>query len=264
MKELIDFDSQFNEYMDECADKLLKEGKKPEEIEAVIPEMYETWAKKAASYFDGMSSNELTEMLGAYMDEEIDVPDILMDKISDTAGCEQGVYDLFMQDRSEENKILLMSLLSDMDSEKPTDEYIRIVRRNETCELTEAAAEALKYASAQEKILAAYDEEYDTDVKERLMYVLIYAEPACEGLAQKLSELLDETEHKAIVAGMISHYGDDSCLPALKRAENSDIIGYIDYVEICDAIEALGGETKREREFNGDEYYEMVNNGGLE
>ena len=32
MKQLIDFDAQFNEYMDEWADKLLKQGKKAEAI----------------------------------------------------------------------------------------------------------------------------------------------------------------------------------------------------------------------------------------
>ncbi len=264
MKKLIDFDEQFNDYMQECADKLLNEGKKPEEIESLIPDMYEKWASEASTYFDGTDPEELVEMLGAYMDEEIGVPDILTDKISGMPDCETGVYELFMQDRSEEDKILLMSIMSDMGSEKPIDEYIRIVLRDEACELTEAATEALKYAGVQDKILAAYEEEYDTAVKEKLMYVLVYGEPACEGLAQKLSELLDETSAKAVVAGMIAYYGDAECLPALKRAEYSDAIDYIDYVEICDAIESLGGETKREREFNGDEYYEMVNNGGLE
>ena len=38
MKQLIDFDRQFNEYMDNWAEELLKQGKKPEEIEELIPQ----------------------------------------------------------------------------------------------------------------------------------------------------------------------------------------------------------------------------------
>ena len=47
MKQLIDFDTQFNEYMDSWADKLLKEGKKAEEIigkyyiDTTIQKLYE-------------------------------------------------------------------------------------------------------------------------------------------------------------------------------------------------------------------------------
>ena len=51
MKQLIDFDAQFNQYMDDWADALLKKGKKPEEIEEMIPDAYQNWAKQAREYF---------------------------------------------------------------------------------------------------------------------------------------------------------------------------------------------------------------------
>ena len=76
--------------------------------------------------------------------------------------------------------------------------------------------------------------------------------------------LMKQSKNKALIAGFMAAYGDDRCLEALHQAENARDISYIDYVEICDAIEALGGETARDREFDGDEYYEMIHNGGLE
>ncbi len=266
MKQLIDFDEQFNEYMDAWAEKLLSDGKKPEEIESLIPQAYEDWSKEASKYFDGLPSDELCQMLSAYLDEEISVPDVLIEKIVSDKDCEKGVYNLFTQERSDNDKIMLMNILVDMNSALPINDYISMLCYDENADLADAAAEALKYASgvATEKVLEIYEEERDTETKEKLMYVLVYTEPKVEGLGSKLIALMNETENKALIAGMMAFYGDDSCLNALKNAENAEGINYIDYVEICDAIEALGGETDRKREFDGDEYYEMIHSGGLD
>ena len=45
-------------------------------------------------------------------------------------------------------------------------------------------------------------------------------------------------------------------MPMLELQE----LNYLDYLEIRDAIEELGGEVKTEREFAGDEYYESMKN----
>ncbi len=264
MKQLIDFDNQFNEYMDSWADELLKKGKKPEEIEELIPEAYQKWAEEASKYFDDVEPTELVKMLGAYLDEEIMVPDILIDKIISEPLCEKEVYELFLEERSDEDRILLMNVLADMNSKLPVSENINILLNSENEELAQAAAEALKYSGAQDEILRVYNEEYDIDTREKLMYVLVYSEPKVTGLGLKLSELMNESPNRGIIAGMMAFYGDDSCLPILYLAEKSEDITYIDYVEICDAIESLGGETKRERDFDGDEYYEMMHSGGFE
>lgn len=266
MKQLIDFDAQFNQYMDDWAEALLKKGKKPEEIEEMIPDAYQDWAKKAKEYFDDLTPNELVEMLGAYLDEDINVPDILLDKIIETKDCEQGVYNLFMEERSDNERVTLMNVLADMGSKLPTRENINILCFSESEALAEAAAEALKYAgkSAQEELLSIYEEERDIDALEKIIYVLVYSEPKVEGLGEKLISLMKVSENKAIIAGMMAFYGDEKCLPVLKTMQDYEGINYIDYVEICDAIEALGGETAREREFDGDEYYEMMHNGGFE
>lgn len=263
MKELIDFDSQFNDYLEQWSEEMLKKGRSADEIEAEMPRIYEEWAKDAQKYFDELPAEELVKMLGAYMDEECGVPDILTEKIALTSACEHLVFDMLREERSESDKIVLMNILADMGSSLPAEEYVRIVRRNDG--MSDAAAEALKYMQgAEDKILEAYDEEEDPAAKEKLMYALVYSEPKVKGLAQRLNALMAQSPHKAVVAGLMSYYGDEKCLDALKKAENEEGIDYIDYVEICDAIEALGGETARDREFNGDEYYEMVQNGGLE
>ena len=267
MKQLIDFDRQFNEYMDNWAEELLKQGKKPEEIEELIPQTYADWMKKASAYFAQVEDGELIAMLGAYLDEEISVHDALSERVVSLPGSEQALYAMFQQeDRSDSDRIFLMNLLSDMDSLLPVQNYIRLICKNENPELADAAAEALKYmgTEASAAVLEAYEEEQEPEAKERLMYVLVYCEPVPENLAEKLILLMKQSKNKALIAGFMAAYGDDRCLEALHQAENARDISYIDYVEICDAIEALGGETARDREFDGDEYYEMIHNGGLE
>ena len=266
MKQLIDFDAQFNEYMESWAEELLKKGKTAEEIEELIPEAYLKWANEASQYFDELEGYELVEMLGAYLDEEMTVPNILTDKIIAEPSCERAVYELFMEERPENDRVLLMNILADMGSLLPIQENINILCDSESEMLAEAAAESLKYAGkeTQEELLRVYEDEKDVEVLEKLLYVLVYSEPRVEGLADKLIDIMKVTESRAIIAGMMAFYGDDKCLPILKIAEASEGIDYIDYVEICDAIESLGGETTREREFDGDEYYEMMHNGGLD
>lgn len=267
MKELIDFDRQFNEYMDAWAEELLKQGKKPEEIEELIPQTYTDWMEKASAYFAQVEESELIAMLGAYLDEEISVPDALSERVISLPGSERAIYAMFQQeDRPDSDRIFLMNLLSDMDSLLPVQNYIGLICKNENPELADAAAEALKYmgAEASAAVLEAYEEEQTTDARERLMYVLVYCKPAPEKLGEKLNQLMKQSKNKALIAGFMAAYGDDCCLESLHLAENAPDISYIDYVEICDAIEALGGETARDREFDGDEYYEMIHNGGLE
>ncbi len=267
MKKLIDFDRQFNEYMDSWAEEMLQQGKKPEEIEELIPQTYAAWMEKEAAYFEGMKQEELIAMLGAYLDEDIAVPDALSNKIADLPECQQAVYSLFQQeDRADSDRVFLMNLLSDMNSLLPVYDYIRMICKNENPELADAAAEALKYMgiNASQAVFEAYESQEETETKERLMYVLVYCEPVRENLAEELIQLMAQTQNKAMVAGFMAAYGDERCLSALYQAEKAKDIAYIDYVEICDAIEALGGETARDREFNGDEYYEMIHSGGLE
>lgn len=264
MKQLIDFDAQFIEYMDTWADQLLAQGKKAEEIEELIPEEYEKWASEASKYFDDVSQDELIKMLGAYMDEEITPPDFLIDKIMLCDKSEEKLVQMLKQERSTEDKILLMNILSS--SEKPVDEYIRIILTGEDEELVEAATEALKYIPSQKlgAVLEALKETNDIDLKERFVYILVYAFPKTEGLAEVLINLIQASSNTAVIAGMMASYGDTKCLDILKKFEQAEGISYIDYVEICDAIEQLGGETTREREFDGDDYYEMMHSGGLE
>ena len=61
----------------------------------------------------------------------------------------------------------------------------------------------------------------------------------------------------ALLAGYLAKLGDERDLQELIRAANAPDIGYIDYIELRAAIEALGG-TAPERDFSDDPDYEAL------
>ena len=56
----------------------------------------------------------------------------------------------------------------------------------------------------------------------------------------------------------IAKFGDPDALPRMKQALEDPAINYLDYVEIANAVRALGGEVTSERTFDGDPYYESM------
>ena len=65
-------------------------------------------------------------------------------------------------------------------------------------------------------------------------------------------------DRRALFASYLAKYGDERALPALQRAAEAPELPYLDFVEIANAMEALGGERPAEREFAGDPYYESL------
>ena len=47
-------------------------------------------------------------------------------------------------------------------------------------------------------------------------------------------------------------------LPRMMQALDDPDINYLDYIEIANAVRALGGEVEKERSFEGDPYYESM------
>ena len=65
-------------------------------------------------------------------------------------------------------------------------------------------------------------------------------------------------EQRAMYASFLSKYGDERALPVLYKAIESVDLNYLDFIEIANAIESLGGERPADREFSGDPYYESL------
>ena len=61
-----------------------------------------------------------------------------------------------------------------------------------------------------------------------------------------------------MLAGYLASYGDERALPYLLDKIDEEGISYVEFQELKYAIEALGGEYTKQRDFSGDEYYELI------
>ena len=59
---------------------------------------------------------------------------------------------------------------------------------------------------------------------------------------------------------LLGRYGDARAVEPLKTLLSMSDITYFEYMELRNAVEALGGEIEQEREFYGDPDYEYLRN----
>ena len=75
-----------------------------------------------------------------------------------------------------------------------------------------------------------------------------------------LEMLKNRPERRADAARLLGRYGDARAIEPLKAQLAMSDISYFEYMELRNAVEALGGEIENEREFYGDPDYEYMRN----
>ena len=265
MNKLIDYDKEFKNYFEKWYTKNRGKFEKPEEVEQVIPQLYQKWMESACAPLLEMSGEELVGLIDAYVSAGCDVPDIVCEFItrrkSDTEKPLVALYrnNMFNTDI----RVLLINMLSEMDCKDVISSFVDIVANSKNDdEITNTCAEALTNTEHDflDHGMQAYERCEFVGSKELLLNALI-SKYKHDKLADYAIALYNESQNKAFVAAMMGELGDEKCLPVLLKAANDKTINYVDYTEICNAIEALGGEVSREREFEGDVYYEMMKKG---
>ena len=265
MNRLIDYDAKFREYFEKWYAANKDKYEKPEEVEQVLPQIYERWMEKECAPLMNIGGSELVGMIGQYASAGMNVPDIVCEFIvrrkNDT---EAGLYELYRNNMfAQDVKVLIINMLSQMDSVLPIESFVHTVAcSGQEDEVVNACAEALCNTGAEflEYGVEEYAKAASVGAKELLLNALISRYKDAR-LADFAIELYRESQNKAFVAAMMGETGDERCLPLLREAAQSKDINYVDYTEICNAIEMLGGEVSREREFEGDVYYEMMKQG---
>ena len=83
--------------------------------------------------------------------------------------------------------------------------------------------------------------------------------PGAPGVAERLTErLYNDPEHRGYYAMQAEKLGDEALIEPLLRLSQLSDLGYYDYKEIVNSIEALGGDPGPERQFYGDPDYEAL------
>ncbi|NLB91173.1 MAG: hypothetical protein GX786_08150, partial [Clostridiales bacterium] len=160
---------------------------------------------------------------------------------------------------TEEAKMTAIALLRDLESLQPMKIYIRWqLTRQEKDDLKDHAVESLKAMGkeALNAIESALDRANEYG-QEALLDALIGRRGGNKIFDLVLQFFQEKPEKRAVFADYLGKLGDMRALPVLKEAAMDPQVTYLDYIEIRNAIESLGGDCP-ERDFEEDEGYEAL------
>lgn len=269
----INFDRAFERYMAEWMKENSEKYKDDMDvIEDMMPDVYLEFLKKPADFLDGVAPQDyfeqfdnadmLVNWLCDYIAQGVPVPDLLLERVTALGNpAEKSLLALVARDDlPEETQMTAISLLREMESKAPMQRYIDyIASLEEPSDKGDLCAEALMSMgeSVVEPILAALSGAGQTG---RDIFADVLSNyPGDERIYELIIErFVTRDERRALFASYLAKLGDERAIPMLKEAAQSPDINYLDYVEVVNAIEALGGERPPEREFSGDPYYESL------
>ena len=196
-----------------------------------------------------------------YCEDGVPVPDLLLEQIT-TVGrpCEKRLLELLKDDEApEEAQMIAVNLLREMESTLPKMLYIHWqLDRDGQDELKDNALEGLTEMG--ECVVQPILQELpkaNAAGEEALLEVLSHF-PGNEQIFKLALRLFRERrERRALFAGYLAKLGDDRALPELIEAANEEKLPYLTFIEIRNAIEALGGVCP-ERSYEDDPEYEAL------
>lgn len=269
----INFDRAFERYMAEWIKENSEKYKDDMDvIEDMMPDVYLEFLKKPADFLDGVAPQDyfeqfdnadmLVNWLCDYIAQGVPVPDLLLERVTALGNpAEKSLLALVARDDlPEETQMTAISLLREMESKAPMQRYIDyIASLEEPSDKGDLCAEALMSMgeSVVEPILATLS---GTGQTGRDIFADVLSNyPGDERIYELMIErFVTRDERRALFASYLAKLGDERAIPMLKEAAQSPDINYLDYVEVVNAIEVLGGERPPEREFSGDPYYESL------
>lgn len=257
---LIDFDGLFDEklavYMEENKNKYTER-----QWEDVIPRLYQrfgdTYVAKIKctpkEYYAKMSNTELAGTLEQHLKQDVPVPEFLCEEM-ERRGEAQTLLPLL---QSDDCATVLYAINMLGDNPAAFDAYFDILLKNrfneevrsDVCDVLRLHADVVK-----DRALAAYNQ---GAAREYMLEILSRVKNKSEEVYNVLAQAFSQG-NTALCAGYLASYGDERALPLLLDKIESAEIGFVEFQELKYAIEALGGEYKKERDFSADKDYIVV------
>lgn len=271
--ECVDFDAMFQKFahawMNENAHKY---GNSADKLEARLPNVYLRWLNRPAKWLDGQTPagyfsqysdpDMLIAWMCAYDSRGISVPDPLMERLSQLSGAEDALMRAIEDVKTTYTvRLMIVSMLREMQSVRPMERYIQWIskRMSPRDELVDMAAESLE-AMGENAVPSILDALPTANApgQETFLDVLCNfpGDERIYDLAVKLFE--NHPDNTALYASYLGKLGDRRALQTLVNAAHSRKINYLDYIELRNAIEELGGDAPEELDWSGDPYYESL------
>lgn len=258
---LYDFDGMFDKKLSEYITK--NAGKfKEEEWEDMIPAMYakfgDTPLKSLGvspnAYYGAMSAEELIKCLRAHVKNSVPVSEFLCKAIEARPECNDMLLPL-LENGEDGLKGYAVNILGSDERALPV--YMRLITEEEDEDFKNQCADFIKENA--DIVLETALENYKNGVEKPLMLeILSKVTSRDERVFDILLKEFRGGDDVPMLAGYLASYGDDRALPYLLDKIDEEGISYVEFQELKYAIEALGGEYSKQRDFSGDEYYELI------
>ena len=268
----INFDREF----ERCTAKWMKEHAHEypnvDAMEDAMPKVYAQFldtpadwlaGKKPGEYFEQFDNpKQLVDWMEDYFKQGVPVPDMLLNRISSLGlAAEDALTRVLSKERAPaEARMCAVTLLREIESVKPMDSYISWqMNRALDDEIADNALESLQamgeiaVPAMRERIMDA-----NAEGREALLTLLVDYKADEQLIDMAIELMLSRRDRAAVLADCLGKMGDERALPALKQLAAEEETSYLDYIELRNAIEALGGEAP-ERDFDAaDPDYEAL------
>ena len=271
MNRPIDLEHLFHHYV---ADHLHKAGKLDEDAAGEMAEkLYAEWADAPCAALDGCSPRAwfarldtpeaLVEALTAYARADMEPPELLLDRFFDVGAICAAPLEALARNAGESAALRAqaLDLLNGLDEARAvrvaTDAVLAAQESDAFCELAAEILASRVDADVAARLLDGYDAA--PDFARALILETLCNFPGDARVYERMLEMLkNRPEQRADAARLLGRYGDARAIEPLKALLDLTDIGYYEYMEVRNAVEALGGEVESEREFYGDPDYEYL------
>lgn len=269
----INFDEHFADFTSRWMQEHAKEYRNYDAMEADLPRVYMMFLNTPAKWLDGVTpgayfsqfedAKDLVDWLVEYTRQEIPVPELLLEQIQAVGKpCEKRLLALLKDERTDINdeaRMTAIGLMRDMESTLPKMLYISWqLDRDEVDEMADNALDSLREMgkSVVQPILQELPHANRAGQEAFLDVLVNY--PGNEQVFDLAIRLFRENpSRRALFASYLAKLGDDRALPVLMEAALDDKCRYMDFIELRNAIEMLGGEAPK-KEFAEDEEYDAL------
>ena len=271
MDKLIDLDAIFSDFLNEWFQEHKSDYEDFGELEEAAAGVYGKWAQTPLDVLGGVTPlsyyqkikdpKELVALAVKYVMADMSPPVLLCDRIAQVKECEPYLAQIVALNESVELTITAANILTEMRSEAAFPHYIDwIFGKTKNAELLELAVEKLSCHGdgVADIILSRMDgAPFDLETAKYLADILTHCGKD-ERIYNLLTALFEKGGDVPLYAAYLGKYGDRRALPPLiSRGERQDI-NYLEYMEIRNAVEALGGELVNNKDFKNDKYYKAL------
>ncbi|MCD8373381.1 MAG: hypothetical protein LUD27_08805 [Clostridia bacterium] len=257
---LYDFDGMFDEKLSAYISKNI--GKyKESEWEDIIPQMYSKFGDTVIKplgvtpngYYRSLSSEDLVKSLCLHIKKGVPVSEFLCRAIEERPECVPMLLPLL---KGEDGvKQYAVNILGGNVQAVP--QYMEILTSDADEDFKNQCLDYIKEQADAVKDIAVSN--YKKGVEKELMLEILAR------VTLKSDEVFDIllnefrcSDDVQLFAGYLASYGDERALPYLLEKIDEEGISYPEFQELKYAIEALGGEYDKQRDFTGDEYYDLI------